>query len=372
MAIVNRASLPEEFFDVTSVTMLKQPEPQYLFSLFMKLSLGSAMALALGSFGITPDRAIAGQGAAPTQAGADRLMLANADPQSAQVISTIPEIGKSPGHTVRINRPRYGSGGFTLAAREISSGTTISTQAIDLGSEQVSVTLKRYGGPFDSSQGTSGLVAPFALDKFDASVSLHALSQLVGTHMQRDYDKWLDNITSVFMSSGSTTLWPQGFSADNGSQAVGDMPLDIDILFRGYETLKNANIPMFPNGRYRAAISPTQARQLKGDPQTAQYIRYDVPGMNPVTGGLGSYVGQISGVDIFEATTLQAANNAQSVSITTGVMFGPQMMGAGYGMLPSVKYSTDDNYGEHAKLVWLAYAGFSLLDNRFGVQMHTS
>jgi hypothetical protein len=379
MAIINRASLPEEFYDTTSKRMLIAPEPQYVFAFLAKMSLGSALIASLpgGFAGINQARGIASQGP-PTsgyQAGA-RLILASPDPMVSQAIATVAELGKSPGHTVRLNRPRYGSGGFTLASREITSGTQISTTPIDLTSEQVTLTLKRYGGPYDAV--VQNAVAPFALDKFDTSVALHSLVDYVGLHMQRDLDKWLDGVMATFAGSGGTTLWPNGFSADNGSQNQGDMPMDVDMLFRGVETLKGVvyssplNIPVFPNGRYRAFISPTQARQLKADPQAAQFIRYDVPGMNPVTGLQGAYIGSIAGCDIFEATTLPFAQNANSVQVTTSVMLGPSMIGQGWGQLPQVAFSTDDNYGEHAKMVWLAYAAFGLLDNRFAIQLHTS
>ena len=375
MGIINRASLSEEFYDRTSAMVLVQPDPQYVFALLAKMALGAAMMVApTGPIGITPQRAIGSTGLGYTLPGADRLNLASMDPQVGQAILSVAELGTPQvGHTVRINRPRYGSGGFTLASREITSGASISTVAIDLQSEQVSVTLKRYGGPYDA---TNSNVAPFALDRFDASRSVHTIVGIVGLHMQRDFDRWLDNVISTLLSAGSTTLWPQGFSADNSSQVAGDMPLDIDMLFRGYETLKLANIPMFPNGRYRAFISPTGARQLKGDPQAAQYIRYDTGGANPVTapGGMpnAGYLGQITGVDIFESTTLVSALNAQSVPVTTNLMIGPGMAAMGAGQLPRVAASTDDNYGEHAKLVWLAYLGFNLADARFGIQMHTT
>ena len=370
MAIINRASLGSEFYDVTSTRMLLAPEPQYVFAFLLKMALGSALLVQMpGALGITPDRAIPSTGApaSPWQAGA-RLMLASPDPALSQTFIVVPELGKAPGHTVRINRPRYGSGGFTLASREITSGTSISTVGIDLGSEQVTVTLKRYGGPYDS---VNSNVAPFVLDKFDSSLGLHALVDYVGLHMQRDLDKLLDNAMSLLVSSGSTTLWPQAFSADNNSQVAGDMPMDIDLLFRGIETLKNANIPVFPNGRYRGFLSPTQARQLKNDPQFGQYVRYDA-GMNPVAGIQGAFIGSMAGCDLFESTTLQATANAQSVNVTTGVMLGPGMVGAGVGQLPRVAASTDDNYGEHAKIVHLHYAGYSLMDNRFAVQLHSS
>ena len=370
MGIVNRASLPEEFFDVTSARMLIAPEPQFFFAQLAKLALGSALALAMGTGGISPGRGVPVTGVDPGQYQVNaRLQLVNQDPQTNQAIQMIAELGKAPGHTVRLNRPRFGSGGFTLASREITSGTSISTTAIDLSGEQATVTLKRYGGPFDTVQSA---VAPFAIDRFDSSLGLHSLVSYVGLHMQRDLDKWLDSVIAALLGAGSTTLWPQGFSADASSQIAGDMPGDIDILFRGIETLKNANVPQFADGKYRAVISATFARQLKGDPQAAQYIRYDAGGANPVTGMQGGFLGAIAGCNLFESTTLVSTNNAQSVPVVNNLMFGPGMVGAGVGQLPRVAYSSDDNYGEHAKMVWLSYLGFNLLDARFGVQMHTT
>jgi hypothetical protein len=375
MAIINRASLPEEFFDITSSMVLVQPEPQYVFAQLAKMALGSAMLLAAaGALGISPTRQIADTGQQYTLPGADRLNLAQPDPQVSNMILSVAELSiPQIGHTIRINRPRYGSGGFTLANREIPSGTQISTTPIDLQSEQVTVTLKRYGGPYDPANNN---VAPFALDRFDSSRSVHSIAQIVGLHMQRDFDKWADIVTAAFLSAGTTTLWPTGFTADNNSQIAGDMPMDIDVLFRGYETLKNANIPMFPNGRYRAFISPTQARQLKNDAQLAGYNRYDTSGLNPVTAPGGNpnagYLFSFTGCDVYEATTLSATNNAQSIPVTTGIMGGPGMMALGAGALPYVTSSTDDNYGESAKVIWLSYLGWNLSDARFGVQMHTS
>ena len=374
MAITNRASLPEEFLDMTSARILVQPEPQFVFAMLAKMAIGAACSVVPGSpLGITPDRGVPSGGVAYTLPGADRLALASPDAQIGQAILSVAELGQQVGHTVRINRPRYGSGGFTLAGREVASGTAISTSAIDLQSEQVTVTLKRYGGPYDA---VNGNVAPFAIDKFDASRSIHSLVGVVGLHMQRDFDRWLDSVVATLLSAGSTTLWPQGFSADAQSQVVGDMPMDVDLLFRSYETLKLANIPVFPNGRYRAFIGPTAARQLKADPQAAQYVQFDLSKTNPVTAPGGAptagWLGQITGVDIYESTTLTATNNAQAVPITTNIMFGPGMMALGCGQLPTVRTSTADNYGESSLLVWLAYFGFTLSDARFGTQMHTS
>lgn len=79
------------------------------------------------------------------------------DPIYKEAVAVVSELGKAPGHTVRINRPAFANTTYTLASREVSSGTSISTTPIDVTSEQVSVTLKRIAGPYDS---TNSRVAP--------------------------------------------------------------------------------------------------------------------------------------------------------------------------------------------------------------------
>ena len=375
MAIINRASLPEEFFDVTSALLLKQPEPQYIFSLLFKAAIGSAMMLAASSqLGISPNRAIPDTGLAYTLPGADRLALAAPDAQVNNVILAVAELSTPQiGQTVRINRPRYGSGGFTLAAREIPSGAVISTVPIDVQSEQVTVTLKRYGGPYDP---VNGNVAPFALDRFDSSRSVHSIAQVTGTHLQRDFDKWSDTVVAAFLASGTTQILPAGFTSSAASAVQGDMPGDADVLFRAYETLKIANISPFPNGRYRAFITPTFSRQVKNDAQASSFARYDTGGLNPITspGGMptNGYLSSFTGCDVYESTTLPTTVNGNSINISTNIMVGPGMMAVGAGQLPYVASSTDDNYGESAKVVWMSYLGFNLADARFGVQILSS
>lgn len=367
MAMIDRASLPEEFFDITSAMLLVQPEPQYLHAQLFKQALGAAMALpAGGAMGLqVGNRPIPDGGAAYTGAMYDRLMLATPDPVYSQAINVVPELGTRVGHTVRINRPKFGSGGFTLASREVASGSQISTTAIDLSSEQVPLTLKRYAGPFDT---VASAVAPFAVDKMDATRSVHSVSQLVGKHLQRDLDKWLDGVLVALGNAAATTLWPQGFTADAGSLNAGDMPGDADLLFRAEETMKILNIPRFANGKYMAIITPTFSRQLKADPQWMAYSKY-FPQLNPI---FQSYVGTVGGIDVFESNTLTSTVNGNSVPVFTSQVFGPSMIGVGAGRLPQVMPNTQDNYGEQALLIWVAYLAFGVLDARFGVQLHTS
>lgn len=370
MPIVDRASLPEEFFDVTSPMLLVQPEPQYFHTQLFKMAMSVAFNLPFGGpLGLpVPGRPIQDGGAAYTSALYDRLMLMPPDPAYAGAVQMVGEVGKRPGHTVRLNRPRFGSGGFTLSNREIPSGASISTNAIDIASEQVMLTLKRYGGPYDAINGN---VAPFAVDKFDSSVMLHSASQIVGKQLQRDLDRWLDQVLIALGNLASVTLWPQGFTADSQSSVAGDMPGDIDTIFRVEENLKNANVPRFPNGKYMGVISPTFSRQLKGDTQFATYAK-DNPYAGNTNPLFANFIARIGGIDVFESTSLIATNNGNSVPIYSSQFFGPSAWGSGIGDLPRVAQNTQDNYGETALVIWLVYMALGLLDNRFILNVHTS
>jgi hypothetical protein len=157
----------------------------------------------------------------------DRLMLE--DSVSKEAIHVVPELGKGSGHTVRINRPIYTNTTYTEASRVIANAATISKTPIDVSSEQAAITLKRYGGPYSSTQSA---VAPFGIDRFDASVSIHKLRGLVGKHLRRDVDKTLDTIVRTLFDNCSTNVRPTGFSTDDSSLVAGDAPMDFELLSR--------------------------------------------------------------------------------------------------------------------------------------------
>jgi N4-gp56 family major capsid protein len=370
MSMINRASIPEEFFDITSSMLLVQPEPQYFHAMLFKMAFGVAMNLPFGGpLGLQVDgRPIQDTGAAYTSAEYDRLMLMPPDPAYKGAVLMAKEIGQQVGQTVKLNRPRFGSGGFTLGAREVPSGTLIATQAIDIGSEQVPLTIKRYAGPYDP---IAGQVAPFAVDKFDATRSVHSESQIVGKHLQRDIDRWLDQVLIAMGNLASVTLWPQGFSSDSTSTVAGDMPMDVDTIFRVEETLKNASIPRFPNGKYMGVIGPTDARQLKNDTQFATYAK-DNPYAGSTNPLFAAFVARVGGIDLFESSSLISTNNGNSIPVRSSQFFGPGAFGGGIGDMPRVAPNTSDNYGESALVIWLAYLALGLLDNRIVVNVHTT
>lgn len=359
--VLSRATLPAEFFDVTSAMLLLQPEPQYLHGTLIKMALSAQLDTDAG-LGITPDRAVTGPGAPYASAEASRFNMS--DPIFGQAVQVVSELGKAPGHTVRINRPKFVNTTYTQASREVGAGTSISTTPVDLSSEQVAVTIKRFAGPYDS---TNSRVAPYAVDRFDAKLAIHKLESIVGTHLKRDFDRTIDAFGVTLFDAASSDVYPSGMSAITDATVAGDYPLDLDGFWRAELTLDNANIPYFPDGHRVAVLHPRQINQLKSDSLFVKYAQYHKE-INPLL--MPAYEATLGKTHIFKSNTLTTTSS--NVTIYNGQMFGPGMVGCGAGEMPRTAYSTADNYGEQALVIWLWYAGFATLDNRFGVRIRTS
>jgi N4-gp56 family major capsid protein len=359
--MLSRATLPQEFFDITSDMLLIQPEPQYLHGQLLKMALGASLD-GDATLGISPGRAIGGDGAPYGTVDVDRFMLA--DPLASEAIVVIPELGKTPGHTIKINRPVFANTTYTQASRLVGQGVSISTTPIDVTSEQAAITLQRFAGPYDQ---TNSRVAPLAADKLDAQLPVHKAAAILGKQLKRDFDRTIDAFGVALFDLPTTTVRPAGFAADTDSIVAGDAPMDFDTLTRVESTLDAANIPQFSNGRRICVLHPRQIQQLKGDSAFQRLASYDRSDVNPL---FKSWVAKIGNLDIFQSSTLTQV--ASTVTIYRGQCFGPGMVGVGAGNLPHTAYSTADNYGEQALVVWLWYAGFTNLDQRFGVRIHTS
>lgn len=362
MPLVNRATLGAEFFDITSARLLAQPEPQYLYATLWKMALAAALSLASG---ISFRGSIGEQGAPYASAEKDRAVFD--DPIYSQAISVVPELGNVPGHTVRLNRPKFASTTYTQASREIAMGTSISTTPINIESEQVSVTLKRFGGPYDQS---NGRVAPFGVDRFDAGRSVHSIAGAVGTHLVRDFDKTIESFIGVLMGLASSTLYPSGYTAATDfSDAGGDGPMSMKLLSRIETAMDNANLPTFADG-YRAVVThPLAIEQLKDDPQFARYAEFHPP-VNPLLAR--NYYKSVGRLHLFKSTTLPTTTNGGAGTVYETHAFAPGVIGSAIGEMPRTATSTADNYGEWALVIWLAYLAFQNLDNRFCIKVLTN
>lgn len=362
---INRATLPEEFYDVTSDRLLLTPEPQYLHARLWKNALGAALDPD-SQLGLPMAGRQFGDAGAPYQTNPEVGRLAVSEDLMTQAIEVVPEIGKTPGHTVRLNRPSFTDSAYTEASREIPSGNTISTNPVNVSSDQVPVTLKRYGGPVaDASSG----VRPYAIDRFDGSVMQHRPAQIVGLNMQRDFDKTIDQFIVKLFDQAGTTVRPTGFSTDDSSTIAGDARMSYAVLSSLSRQMDEANVPRFPDGKRAITLHPRQKEQLSQDAQFSR-LSEDHPLFNALYAG--TYWKSVGDFHIFCSNTLTSATNSSSVSIKYAQAFGPGAIGSGVGMMPRVANHTNDNYGETAYLIWLLYGAFATLDSRFIYRVATS
>lgn len=354
----NRLTLPEYFYDVTSARLLLDPEPMYLYAALFKSALGVALDKS-GGMGRTM---LPGGGPSEDhEAGA----LVMSDPIYNETITVVSELGAVPGHTVRLNRPIFQDTTYTEASRQIA-GTDISTVPIDVSAEQVPITLKKFVGPYDQ---TNSRPAPFAIDAFDAQMAVAPLAAKIGAQLARDFDKFIDSVMVAKMNGGANTVRPDGFTADNDHATANMGTMDVETLFKAQRTLEDLHIPTFGNGQYACVLKPKQLQDLKTDPTFRSLAENQAP-IHPVL--KKNYVASVGGLDIFKSSTLTTTANASSVDVFTGHVFGPGVLGAGTGRPPRVAPSTDDNYGETAKCVWILDAGWTLLDNRFCALVKTA
>lgn len=358
---ISRLTIPENFFDTTSSMLLLQPQPQFLFASLWKRAMAASLTvpMALGVNG----REIQSNGGSYQSASAGRLTIAD-DLFDGLFAAKFDMKGQS-GHMVRVNRPKFALTTYTKASRKITAGTSISTTAIAIGSEQNNITIARYAGPYDS---TNSRVAPFALDKLDASMGVHSLVQAAGAHLQEDFDRFHENVMVTLANTAANTIRPVGISADNDVTATGQAKLDYNALNRAEAAADEANLPVFADGYRLLCLTPTQLMQLKDDSQFARYAQHHQQ-YNALFPG---YVTSINRMHVFKCTTLDQAVNSSSIAIHKGLLLSPGAFMAAMGEPPRVASSTDDNYGETAKVIWIGYFETELADNRFAISVRSS
>lgn len=350
---ISRAQLTEEFFDKTSSLLLRQPEPQYLYARLFKRALSIALNVpsAIGR----PPYEIGGQGAPYTPADGDRLALSQ-DDMATELFAAKANFTGEPGHVMKFNRPKFTNSTYTQAAREIGVNQTISTTPIAAGSEQAMLQVKRYAGPFGST-----VVQPYGLDAFDATMGVHDLSQFVGTHLGRDFDRTLDTFWVLLSDLASTTVYPSGMLAANDATAKAQFPLTYEQISRLSKAQDDASLPTLGDGRRILVLSPTGKKYLKDDPQFAHYATFHKD-LNPMYPG---WFATTAEYHCFQSNTLTATANSSGINIHYGHAFAPGVFLGGRGSTIGVRAASDDNYGETAKVIWLAYLALGLADNRF-------
>jgi hypothetical protein len=353
MPSINRVEFPDNFYDITSAMLLVQPEPQYLYAGLFKAALSVSLT-SPGELGL-PGRSIGGAGDQYSAAERDRLMLSS---PMVDLFAAKVDFKGMPGNNIRIKRPVFTDSTYTELSRRIPSGSSISTTAIAPSSQQTNLTLYRYGGPYDSG---NSRVAPYAVEAFDAQMGVHKAASIVGTHLRRDFDKFCDSVTRSLLDLGSSTDRPAGMSADNDATDSGMFPFSYEQLARVEKNMDDANLPTFGDGFRALVLAPTQVNQLRDDRQY-QRAAQNFPQFNIL---FPQYVASVNKFHIFKSTTLTATANSSSINVYTGHAIAPGCMLGGMGRAPRVVASTDDNYGEHAKVIWLGDLAFGLSNNTF-------
>lgn len=371
---VSRISLPSEFYDRTSEIVLRQPADEFLYAKLLFGASAKAEIARVGAENFTPaGQSVQSNGAPYPPFSSMQDMLADAVRSDAIMVSD--ELAQGPGHTIRMNRPLFSGGGYTLASRQFAGN--LSLNPISLSDEQVSITIAKFAGPF-AAGGTEP--QPYAISRFDAQRSVHSLPERVGSALGYDRNAFLDSVFGGYFDSSTTILYPGDSSNLLTSDAaawpvvpVGSLrPFDLETLLRMEEALQNAKIPRFSNGRFIATLTPKQHRQLLSDPQYQKQSVF-LPEKNLLaSGGVGTLVVNAS-IEISVCRTNVVDTAAVSgVSINHAVMFGPGMVGYAPGIDGCrVEQAPETNYNEDVKVLWIAYEGSAVLDNRFGVSAHS-
>ncbi len=355
---VSRVTVPQEFYDITSSLLLKQPTPEFFFA---KLALAAQARAAISNTDaasvLTGPRGVSSQGAAVM--GLDEHQLSLATDPLAMAITGVEDASKAGvGETIRFNRPVFAGGNYTTAGRTINQASTISLTPIEIGMEQTSLTVLKQSGP-RSSAGSE--VQPFAIDRLASQRSVHSLVQLVGLNLVYDRCATLDGVFKALFDLGSLVQRPAGISADANFPTTGEVPLDLDTLLRAEEQLRTANIPRFSDGTYFAIVSPKQMRQLRTDPDFAKQSVFS-PGMNPILNSSVTLVGQ--SIRVVECSTVPTDTSTVTPNvIQRGMMFGPGAVGFGVADPCRIVAANEDNYGETVKVIWMAYEASGMLDS---------
>lgn len=372
MPIVSRATLPQEFFDINSAKLLLPPIPQFFHARLFQVAFNASLQ-SQGQLGMPlPGRQFGEGFGQPYPTTIEGLVLS--DPLMAGAMEVVPEIGqgKMPGHTIRLNRPNLATTVYTELSRDVAENTAITTTPIAVASDQVPLTVHRYAGPYDT---VNARVAPYGIGRFDGHFTQHRPAQIISYNLDYDYKRTVDYFVRSLFDLVGTIVRPVGMVTDATPVVAGDFPMSAALVASVQRQMDDASVPTFPDGKRCMVLWPRQIEQLQND---ANYQRQAQFHKEFNTAFAGSYVATYGQFHIFKSVTLGGlgvngyALGIASVPIYWGQAFGPGGVGAGVAELPRIAYNSQDNYGETALLIWLMYAAFGVLDNRFLFGIHTS
>lgn len=368
MPSINRGTLPQNFLDSVSRGMrLVQPEPQYWFA---KAAMAARLSLAAIDAGATTTQQFVSM-----VGGGDRIPpgldeLARAADAYPETVMAVDDFGKDAGDTIKLRRPIFEGGGYTLAARQVQPDKTTSTTGQAIKAEEVPIVLHEYEGPYNAA---AAEVQPYAIRDFDAKYKTNKdqLASLTTMHLRRDYIVLLDTvIRDLFRATGNITYADDVANVLSFTVGAGHS-VSLELLFKARKELSDREWQPFPNGKY-VCLVPTQFNvDMLGDVTYRQLSAFKDNGKNQLYG----YITSVQDLDIFECSTLRTYAAGETVpgdgnaipagsEVFEGLIFGPQAVGMGTAMTPSAFWADDTDYGKVAKVIWRAIQAFQTLDNR--------
>lgn len=263
--------------------------------------------------------------------------------------------GSHKGTVFKLNQIEHLSGTYTESSRRLTDGTAVSTTPIVLTNPtQYTVTLREYGGPYD----TNG-VYPIGLTEMLQRRAQHDVAAWAGEQLKRDLLKHQDKTICDLALTTSNQVTADAVAA--GSITAGKK-MSYEMLTRVEYDLSNRNIPRFPNGRYRGIISPRNKQELQNDGDLLSLAKSQDASVSMITSG---YVGTVSGIDLFESTLIPTANVGSGSAVTgyQSVFFGSGgFVGLIEGLPPEPRFKDDTDYGRSLAVLWYSIAGWAALD----------
>lgn len=386
MTYIGRGSLPSNYVDfareASSSMMLPQPTPQFTFAMWAMAGRLSLAALDSGVQTAQQYVTMAGGGGTIPEGLARMARVADSYPGFVQAVD---EFGKNSGDTIKFQRPIYSAGGLTIADRELTGNSAISTTGRAIKMEEVPVVLRELHGPYAAG---GSAVQPYEIKSFDAKYRANkiALTQATNLHLEYDYTIFLDTIIrDQFRATTYATLSDADYSDVTEYVAGGNSRFSAEQWLRARKALSDREWRPFPNGRYIGLVPTSFNTDMLADVEYREMSKMHTDGRNLIYG----YVGSVQNIDFFECSTCKQYAAASTVpgtgggtvptgvTLEEGLLIGPGAVGFGTAaaeynvgdalstvMGPVVRFADDTNYGTLAKVIWYALHAIETLDQR--------
>lgn len=274
--------------------------------------------------------------------------------------------------------------------------------------DSITLSLKEFTGPGDLSNPNNPSTFKIPMQKalfgqrFLWAGRTREFHESIGSiTLLDDFRRWEDRVFINELMKSTFTSNPNGVP-DGGTYASGPPSFSVKAdLLRIVERLRSRNVPRFPDGTYRAIVSPRFMTHLRQDNDFREVARY--PGFGEqqfptnqmlFAGGQFQQAGLagmqpmmpsgivFEGVRFFESTNMptetvnlnytastDVVNHPTGMAPRTanlGLFFGMQAVGTAIGGEgPIVELNNNDDFGRFIIAIWKMFGEFSLLNEEF-------